>query len=79
MRNPTILRVVCCNWEEGGRAGERWLISTKGSRSLGGGPEGRGGLDWRGEDDARARQRPKEEFNTELSVGVEVKRDSVPK
>ena len=19
MRNPTILRVVCCNWEEGGR------------------------------------------------------------
>ena len=55
------------------------MISTKGSRSLGGGPEGRGGSDW--DDDARARQRPKEkEFNTELSVGgVEVKRDSVPK
>ena len=61
------------------------MISTKGSRSLGGGAGGerRIGLDWRGEEeeDARARQRPKEkEFNTELSVvGVEVKKDSVTK
>ena len=34
MRNPTILRVVCCNWEEGGRAGGREVVDINKRESL---------------------------------------------